>query len=885
MSFFSKIFDSNQKQLNKLSLYLEKVNQEESKVKSYSDDKIKKRILEVKNKGKNIKDEDIDSFIENNIIEVFSLVREASNRVFNHRHYDVQIMAGVAMAKGKLIELSTGEGKTLVATLPLSLYSLLSRGAHIVTVNDYLAKRDAEWCGFIYSFLGLSTGVVTSTSSYKFITIDEFQDYGKDKKDAKGYDLKLNGMHGLYLVECTRKEAYDCDITYATNNDLGFDYLRDNLVFNKEDIVQRDLFFCIVDEADSVLIDEARTPLIISDPVESETMEYQKFASLANQMQIELDYVADEKSQSITLTENGIDKVEKLLKLDDIWSNYSTTYHLENALKAKTFFIKDDEYLVKDGKVVIVDEFTGRLMPDRRFSEGLHQAIEAKEGVEILQESRNLATITFQNLFRIYKYLAGMTGTALTEAEEFYKIYKLDTIVIPTNRPNIRKDNPDRVYRNKEAKFKAVVAEILELHKIGVPVLVGTTSVDTSEYLSDILKSQGIQHNVLNAKYYEREAEIISHAGEKGQVTIATNMAGRGTDIALGEGVKELGGLHIIGTQRHESRRIDNQLRGRAGRQGDPGFSRFYVSMDDDLMRIFGGDSVGKLLGNLGVSDDLPIESSIITKQIESAQKKVEAYNFDIRKSLVDYDDIMNQHREVVFVRRRRFLDNMTNPKFDYRSLVLEKIYTEIDNIISAHSDDDKKEKLDVLINDFLSIIPKEFLEAILKKNGTSFDEWKNLLIKDNKFIDLDVVKKQFDLIVEEAFDMQESVFTAEIYRQIIKDVYLQVLSFLWTDHIDSMNYLQQSIRLQGYAQVDPLVAYKQEAFNMFDRFIKTVDFQFARRVFYVQKVDIEQPVMQENNKEIEAEIDQKNSPKIKRNDPCFCGSGKKYKNCHGKNK
>ena len=884
MAFFSKLFDSNQKQISKLSLYTEKVNLLEDSVSKLSDEGIRARIAELKKIGEKTEDEKVDEFIDEYLYEVFALTREAGKRALNHRHFDVQILGGASLAKGKLIELSTGEGKTLVATLALSLYALLSRGAHLVTVNDYLAKRDGEWAGFLYSFLGLSVGIITSDASYKFIREDEFELFGKDIKEAKSYEKKLNGMHGLYLAECDKKEAYATDITYGTNNDFGFDYLRDNLVFNISDTVQRELFYCIVDEADSVLIDEARTPLIISDPVESESLEYSKFANLAKSMNVEEDYIADEKTQSITLTEKGIDKIEKLLNLDDIWSNYSTTYHLENALKAKTFFLKDDEYLVKDGKVVIVDEFTGRLMPDRRFSEGLHQAIEAKEGVEILQESRNLATITFQNFFRVYKYLAGMTGTAITEAEEFYKIYKLDTVVIPTNRPNIRIDNSDRVYRNKDAKFNAVLSEIKELNKKGAPVLVGTTSVDTSEYLSNLLKRDGIAHNVLNAKYYEREAEIISHAGEKGQVTIATNMAGRGTDIALGEGVIELGGLHIIGTQRHESRRIDNQLRGRSGRQGDPGFSRFYVSMDDDLMRIFGGDSVARILGGLGISDDLPIESSIITRQIESAQKKVEAYNFDIRKSLVDYDDVMNKHREVIFARRKKFLKNMADKKFNYKEFVLEKVKLEVENLALVYENDNSKENLDKILNDLFAIIPRELLETILVRNESNFEDWKKLIIKDNKNVNLEVLKTQILLIIEEAFDMQKDVFTDEVFRQIVNDVYLQVLSFLWTDHIDSMNYLQQSIRLQGYAQIDPLVAYKQEAFNMFDRFIKTVDFQFVRRVFYVQKVEIEEPAAIDNSRKIEKNLDE-DIRKIGRNDPCFCGSGKKYKNCHGKGK
>ena len=669
MSFLDKIFDSNQKQLRKLGPFIEEISAKEEEISSLTDSQIKDRISKLKGDGRKISDDKIPDFIDDNLVEVFALVREATKRVANIRHFDVQIMAGVALAQGKLTEVATGEGKTLIATLPLTLYSLLDRGAHIVTVNDYLARRDGEWCGHIYNFLGLSVGIITPSQAYRYASLETLEKEGKSKdllKSSLPNVAKLNNMNGVFLVECSKKEAYACDITYGTNNDLGFDYLRDNLVYSKHDMVMRDLFFCIVDEADSVLIDEARTPLIISDPVVGETQKYILFARLASTLSEKDDYELDEKNQAVTLTESGIDKVERFLKLDDIWSDYSITYHLENALKAKAFFKKDDEYIIKDGKVVIVDEFTGRLMPDRRFSEGLHQAIEAKEGVEVLQESKTLATITFQNFFRLYKYLSGMTGTALTEAEEFFKIYKLDVIVIPTNKPNIRIDSPDRVYRNKKAKFNAVIEEIETLHSKGVPILVGTTSVEASEELSLMLKAKGISHSVLNAKYYDKEAQIISHAGEKSQVTIATNMAGRGTDIVLGEGVKELGGLHVIGTQRHESRRIDNQLRGRSGRQGDPGYTRFYVSLDDDLMRIFGGESVARILGGIGISEDIPIESRLITKQIESAQKKVEGHNFDIRKTLVDYDDIMNKHREVIYSRRRKFLNMMSEAKSDY---------------------------------------------------------------------------------------------------------------------------------------------------------------------------------------------------------------------------
>ncbi len=883
MSFLDKIFDSNQKQLRKLGPFIEEISAKEEEISSLTDSQIKDRISKLKGDGRKISDDKIPDFIDDNLVEVFALVREATKRVANIRHFDVQIMAGVALAQGKLTEVATGEGKTLIATLPLTLYSLLDRGAHIVTVNDYLARRDGEWCGHIYNFLGLSVGIITPSQAYRYASLETLEKEGKSKdllKSSLPNVAKLNNMNGVFLVECSKKEAYACDITYGTNNDLGFDYLRDNLVYSKHDMVMRDLFFCIVDEADSVLIDEARTPLIISDPVVGETQKYILFARLASTLSEKDDYELDEKNQAVTLTESGIDKVERFLKLDDIWSDYSITYHLENALKAKAFFKKDDEYIIKDGKVVIVDEFTGRLMPDRRFSEGLHQAIEAKEGVEVLQESKTLATITFQNFFRLYKYLSGMTGTALTEAEEFFKIYKLDVIVIPTNKPNIRIDSPDRVYRNKKAKFNAVIEEIETLHSKGVPILVGTTSVEASEELSLMLKAKGISHNVLNAKYYDKEAQIISHAGEKSQVTIATNMAGRGTDIVLGEGVKELGGLHVIGTQRHESRRIDNQLRGRSGRQGDPGYTRFYVSLDDDLMRIFGGESVARILGGIGISEDIPIESRLITKQIESAQKKVEGHNFDIRKTLVDYDDIMNKHREVIYSRRRKFLNMMSEAKSDYKSFVMDRIENQIQGIMSSHTDVSFDESmLNIIITEFFSIVPKNLVEALLENSSSNLDEWKLLILKSDK--PYEKLHENLLLLAEEAFEYQRDVFGDEVYRKIVNDVYLQVMSFLWTDHIDAMNYLQQSIRLQGYAQVDPLTAYKSEAFNMFDRLIASIDFDFTRRVFYVQKIDI--PNTQVAAGALPGQDINTPPRKVGRNDPCFCGSGKKYKNCHGK--
>jgi len=663
IKILESLFDSNEKQLNKVQVLVNKINTLEEEMSKLSDIELRDKTLYFRKKLRIDLETVRDDFYKYNKVELkkkldqekellreilpeaFAVVREASKRIANHRHFDVQVMAGYVLFDNKVAELFTGEGKTLAANLPLYLYALTGRSAHLVTVNDYLAKRDAEWTGHILNSLGMTVSAINSGTQYKYITDEEALkrkgDEAKEliaereKKAKEAGRLKYDHMSGVNLVECSKKEAYDCDVVYGTNNEFGFDYLRDNMVSNLDERVQGPRYFAIVDEADSILIDEARTPLIISTSAQASNEMYKQFSNLVNSLKIETHYSVDEKSNSVSLTDVGIDAVEKALKVKNIYEDPQLTYHLDNALKAKELYKLDDEYMVRDGEVLIVDEFTGRALPGRRYSEGLHQAIEAKEGVEVKRESRTMATITLQNYFRLYSYLSGMTGTALTEAEEFASIYHLDTIVVPTNRKVVRKDYNDVVYRTQIGKFRAIVEDIREHNEKGQPVLVGTTSVEKSEVLSTMLSKEGIAHEVLNAKHHEREAKIVAQAGQKGSVTIATNMAGRGTDIALGEGVKEVGGLYIIGSERHESRRIDNQLRGRSGRQGDPGESRFFVSFEDELMRLFGGDKMQMIMTQVGLDDDTPISMGILGKTIENAQKRIESHNYDIRKRLV----------------------------------------------------------------------------------------------------------------------------------------------------------------------------------------------------------------------------------------------------------
>ncbi len=865
MGFFSNLFGSNQGVVNRLQPIIDDINNREKDIEKLSDDELKAKTKEFKERLS--KGETLDDLLP----EAFTCVREAAKRAIGQRHFDVQLVGGIVLHQGKIAEMKTGEGKTLVATLPLYLNALEGKGVHLVTVNDYLARFHASWMGQIYDKLGLATAVVNHEKSYLF---------APEKKDL---DKNPTTIEYENLVEISRKDAYNADITYGTNNEFGFDYLRDNMVQDLSQMVQRkELTFAIVDEVDSILIDEARTPLIISAPAEESAGLYRQFAQMVPKLSPETDYSVDEKMRAVSLTDEGMKKIEKMLGLETIYDTRSIelVHHLEQALIANVLYKKDKDYVVKDGEVIIVDEFTGRLMPGRRYSEGLHQAIEAKEGVEVQRESDTLATISFQNLFRMYKKLAGMTGTAATEAEEFYKIYKLDVVEIPTNQEMIRKDLQDLIYKSEDAKFTAAANEIKNRADKGQPVLVGTISIEKSERLSKMLKRSGIKHEVLNAKHHEKEAKIIAQAGRKGAVTVATNMAGRGVDIILGgtpfdqkahDEIAKLGGLHIIGTERHESRRIDNQLRGRAGRQGDPGSSQFYVSMDDDLMRVFGGDRMKKMMETLHLPDDMPIEHGLISRSIESAQKKVEGHNFDIRKHLVEYDDVANKHRQAIYAKRRKILES-------------ENVH---DDIVGLMDEDAQKEYL-----------------AKYEKIG------------------------------------------AGSMNQIERMVYLRSIDTMWIEHLNAMDILREGIGLRGYGQRDPLVEYKAEAFNLFQRLMGNID---AQVVDILLKADIRpqpmsierQPVRNiqmrgadeslaagtfeappvglrpegerskgsgeangepfksepvKSNSGVEVTVRTKSSSEpesttqtisafghVGRNDPCPCGSGKKFKKCHGR--
>jgi preprotein translocase subunit SecA len=776
--------------------------------------------------------------------EAFATVREASVRSLGMRHFDVQLIGGVVLHEGKIAEMKTGEGKTLAATLPAYLNALSGKGVHIITVNDYLARRDTEWMGNIYNFLGLSVGCI------------------------------LQG-----LDDDERKAAYNSDITYGTNNEFGFDYLRDNMKFDKESIVQGELNFAIVDEVDSILVDEARTPLIISGPAEKSTDLYQLVNGIIPRLVSERDYTVDEKVRSAVMTEEGIAKAEKILKVDNLYDPkyIELLHHINQALKAYTLFKRDVDYIVKHGEVIIVDEFTGRLMPGRRYSEGLHQALEAKENVKIENENQTLATVTFQNYFRMYNNLAGMTGTADTEAAEFKKIYDLDVSVIPTNQPMIRKNFPDVIYKTRKEKFDAAMDEIVELNEKGQPVLVGTISIDVSESFSKKLKKRGIKHSVLNAKNHEREAEIIAMAGQKGAVTISTNMAGRGTDIVLGQGVTELGGLHILGTERHESRRIDNQLRGRSGRQGDPGSSRFYLALEDDLLRIFGGERITGIMEKLGMEEGEPIEHNLISKAIENAQGKVEGHNFDIRKQLLEYDDVMNQQREVIYKQRREALDGKS-----LKPVIENMIYEQAEEIAYNLTE----ERLPSEEWDWKGLNKAVFKQFHLRMGDIDPDAMEGLT-QDGlaEFISDSCLK---------VYDEKEAAIGTEDFRNLERIIMLQTVDNLWKDHLLSMDHLKEGIGLRGYAQQDPLIVYKKEGFELFQDMIsrikeETLGILFRIQVSEPKKIaDLQQPRDQrmifssgdEPEKKKPAKRAQK---KIGRNAPCPCGSGKKYKKCCGR--
>jgi preprotein translocase subunit SecA len=838
-NLLTKVFGSkNERELKQIQPVVEKINSLEPEVQALSDEKLKARTIEFKQRL------DQGETIDELLPEAFATVREASLRTLNMRHFDVQLIGGIVLHQGKIAEMKTGEGKTLAATLPAYLNALTGKGVHIITVNDYLAKRDTEWMGHIYKFLGLSVGTI---------------------------------MHGLDDSE--RLTAYGADITYGTNNEFGFDYLRDNMKFERDSLVQGELNFAVVDEVDSILIDEARTPLIISGPAEKSTDLYYQINSLIPRLSKDTHYTIDEKARSAILSEEGVAKAENLLKVDNIFDpkNIELLHHINQALKAHALFKRDVDYIVKNGEVIIVDEFTGRLMPGRRYSEGLHQALEAKENVKIENENQTLATITFQNYFRMYTKLSGMTGTADTEAAEFKKIYDLDVVVIPTNMPMIRHDAPDVIYKTRKEKFNAALDEIVELHKNGQPVLVGTISIDVSEDFSKKLKKRGIKHSVLNAKNHEKEAEIIAQAGQMGAVTISTNMAGRGTDIVLGEGVTGLGGLHILGTERHESRRIDNQLRGRSGRQGDPGSSRFYLALEDDLLRIFGGERITGIMEKLGMEEGEPIEHNMISRAIENAQAKVEGHNFDIRKQLIEYDDVMNQQREVIYRQRREALAGKS-----LKDSIVEMIRDKSEEIAEATAGDevhaeewDQKEIKDAVY--------KQFNFRLNSLNGETLDG----LNRDGLA----------ELIFEAAakvYEERETAIGADEFRQLERVVMLQTVDSLWKDHLLSMDHLKEGIGLRGYAQQNPLIVYKKEGYELFQGMIdriqeETLGILYRIQIAEPQRIDdLRQPRQQQmvfsgGGESVKKKPQTRSGGKVGRNAPCPCGSGKKYKKCCGR--
>ncbi|HBE79670.1 MAG TPA: preprotein translocase subunit SecA [Firmicutes bacterium] len=875
VKFLNELWDTNLREVKQLRQQIVAINELEPEFIRLSDEELKGKTAEFRERL--AAGETLDDILP----EAFATVREASKRVSGQRHFDVQLMGGIVLHQGKIAEMKTGEGKTLVATLPVYLNALTGKGVHVVTVNDYLAKRDSDWMGRIYRFLGLSVGVI---------------------------------LHPLNSEE--RRSAYYSDITYGTNNEFGFDYLRDNMSFSAAEMVQRELNYAIVDEVDSILIDEARTPLIISGQAEESTDLYYKFARVVPKLHKEEDYAVDEKAHTVAVSEEGIAKVEKMLGVENLYDDENTdmVHHLNQALKAKELMKRDRDYVVKDGEVIIVDEFTGRLMFGRRYSEGLHQAIEAKEGVKIENESQTLATVTFQNYFRMYHKLAGMTGTAETEEPEFRKIYNLPVTVMPTNLPMIRIDYPDVIYKTEAGKFNAVVDEIAQIHETGRPILVGTISIEKSEVLSSMLKRRGIAHQVLNAKYHEKEAEIIAQAGRSGAVTIATNMAGRGTDIVLGgnaeflardllrsRGIEPLeataeeyklaleeasqttnedhqkvivaGGLHIIGTERHESRRIDNQLRGRSGRQGDPGSSRFFVAMEDDLMRLFGGEMISGLMERLGWTEDMPIEHKVIAKRIETAQRKVENRNFEIRKHVLDYDDVLNKQREIIYELRRKLLFGE-----DVHEKVIEMFGEVVDHLMSVYAQE--------------KVMPEEWdLEGLLQALQINLLPQQSISLDDLGIPRREELRELILNIALEAYEAKEAEIGAEYLREIERRVMLQTIDINWMGHLEAMDELKEGIGLRAYAQNDPLIAYKIEAYQMFKEMRDNLSEEVIRMLSKFQLVTEERIVKKPKIRNIATNMNEDGTSaiqqrsvgkKVGRNDPCPCGSGKKYKKCCG---
>ena len=876
--FLQNMWDTNQRELNRMAPIVARINELEPDYEKLSDQELKAKTAEFR--GRLASGETLDQLLP----EAFATVREAAKRTLKQRHYDVQLIGGITLHEGKIAEMKTGEGKTLVSTLPAYLNALTGKGVHVVTVNDYLAKRDSEWMGQIFRYLGLSVGVI---------------------------------LHHLTAAE--RRQAYQADITYGTNNEFGFDYLRDNMAIEPNEMVQRALNYAIVDEVDSILIDEARTPLIISGQAGESTNLYAQFTRVAARLKKDQDYTVDEKAHSVSISEEGTANAEKMLNVENLFApeNTELVHHLIQALKAKELMKRDRDYVVKDGQVIIVDEFTGRLMFGRRYSEGLHQAIEAKEGVKVERESQTLATITFQNYFRMYERLSGMTGTAETEEAEFRKIYGLEVVVIPTNLPMIRQDYPDVIYKTITAKFQAVADEITEVYKTGRPILVGTISIEKSEYLSNLLKKRGINHQVLNAKYHEQEAEIVAQAGRLGAVTIATNMAGRGTDIILGgnpdflaksilkekgvnqetaaaeeweaakkeakaitdqehEKVVSLGGLHIIGTERHESRRIDNQLRGRSGRQGDPGSSRFFVAMDDDLMRLFGGGMIVQWMEKLGWEDDMPIEHPRIAKAIENAQRKVESRNFEARKSVLEYDDVLNRQRETIYGLRHRLLLGE-----DVHKQVLEMLESVVGRLVLAHTDARTPEEWD-----YQGILV-EAEQTIMPPKTFSIQELEQKVAGD-----LDLLKKILYDTALALYEEKEEKVGMDNLRGFERFVLLRTIDNLWMEHLQNMDDLREGIGLRAYAQQDPLIVYKIESYQMFQGMMEAIQEEVIRFLFMMQ-ISEEAPRQKRRAQNIvtnrgadgEVKVEQrKTGRKVGRNDPCPCGSGKKYKKCCGIN-
>ncbi len=942
MSFFTKIFgDPNAKVLKEIYPIVDKINSFEPSLQTLSLEQLKNKTTEFKERL--AKGETLDDILP----EAFAVVREVSRHVTGMRHFDVQMIGGIVLHRGQISEMRTGEGKTLVATLPVYLNALAGKGVHLVTVNDYLAKRDAVWMSQIYDALGMSVGIIQQQLvSYKY-NPNKLKITDADGKDAMSEGGSIDAERDAtgafkveyeYLENCTRKEAYACDITYGTNNEFGFDYLRDNMVGNLFEMSQRPFYFAIVDEVDSILIDEARTPLIISAPAEEATDTYYKFSDIVNTLEEKADYNVDEKMRASTLTEAGIKKIEQKLGVENIYADgsMSMVHHTEQALRAKSLFKRDRDYVVENGEVIIVDEFTGRKMAGRRYNEGLHQAIEAKERVAIQRESQTMATITFQNYFRLYTKLSGMTGTAVTEAEEFGKIYNLEVTVIPTNRANLRSDHPDRIYKTEAAKYQAIAKTVKELQSKGQPVLIGTISVEKNEALSLYLEREGIKHEILNAKNHEREGEIIAQAGHAGAVTIATNMAGRGVDIILGgnppvveeaQKVRANGGLFVIGTERHESRRIDNQLRGRAGRQGDPGETQFYLSTEDDLMRIFAGDRIRSVMQTLRVPDDMPIEQGSITRIIESAQKKVEGFHFDSRKHLLEYDDVLNRHREVIYGRRRQILEifeqqknniiagtdvantaaadtnnavitsasegSVKSPAKTLQDLILEMTENEIEQLVSFHTNAEDKNvwEMQELVDSVGTIYPlsEEERNKILNLGEHGTEKLEAVEARTHVIETLtNWAKEKYQKM------LVEKINNPPIQAEVEKQILLRATDGLWIDHLVAVDYLRAGIGLRGYGQRDPLVEYKRETYHMFNSLLSAISHDVVYNIF---KINIGIQMGEDNlarknlvysGPETESKIvdtthvKNEEGEKVGRNDLCPCGSGKKYKRCHG---